>query len=94
MGVLIYHWFFKKILFIYFQRGREGEKEGEKPQCVVASHAAPTGGPALNPGMCPDQESNRNRLVRSLALNPLSHTSQGLIYSFSLNISPKYQRVC
>ena len=34
----------KKILFIYFwQRGREGEREGAKHQCVVASHAPPTG---------------------------------------------------
>ena len=35
--------FFKIILFIYFlERGREGEREGEKHQCVVASHMLPT----------------------------------------------------
>ena len=38
--------FLKKIfyLFIFRERGREGEREGEKHQCVVASLAPPTGG--------------------------------------------------
>ena len=36
----------------------EGEREGEKPQCVVDSHVAPTGDLACNPGMCPDWELN------------------------------------
>ena len=41
---LIYRILFlkKKILFIYFREGKEGEREGEK-QCVVASHMPPTG---------------------------------------------------
>ena len=38
--------------------GREGEREGEKHQCVVASSAPSTRGLACNPGMCPDWESN------------------------------------
>ena len=43
------------ILFIYFrERRRKGEREGEKYQCVVASHVAPTGDLAHNPGMSPD----------------------------------------
>ena len=36
----------------------EGDKEGEKHQCAVASHVPPTGDQACNPGMCPDWESN------------------------------------
>ena len=36
--------------------GREGEREGEKHQCVIASLAAPTGDLAHNPGMYPDWE--------------------------------------
>ena len=49
--------FFLKILFVYFrQSGREGEREGERHQCVVASHAPSTGDLACNPGMCPDWE--------------------------------------
>ena len=47
----------KKILFIF--RDGEGGKKGEKHQCVVASHASPTGDMACNPGMCPDSESNQ-----------------------------------
>ena len=48
--------FFKKrfYLFIIREKGREGEREGEKRQCVLASHAPRTGGPAHNPGRCPD----------------------------------------
>ena len=55
-------WIFKKILFIFRERGREGEREGERHQCVVASRAPPTGGLAHNPGMCPDWESNQRPL--------------------------------
>ena len=36
-----------------------GEREGEKHQCVVASHAPPTGDSASNPGMCSDWASNQ-----------------------------------
>ena len=34
-------------------------REGEKHQCVIASHAPPTGDLASNPGMCPDWEVNQ-----------------------------------
>ena len=43
--------------FIYLFCYIEGK--GEKHQCVVASHAPPTGDLACNPGMCPDWESNQ-----------------------------------
>ena len=43
-------------LFIFRKRGREGEREGVKHQCVVASCVPPTGDLACNPGMCPDWE--------------------------------------
>ena len=36
----------------------EGEREGQKHQCVVASHTPPTGDIACNPGMCPHWELN------------------------------------
>ena len=49
----------KNILYIYFQRGRrEGETEGEKHPCVVASHMPLNGDLAHHPGMCPDWEWN------------------------------------
>ena len=43
---------------MFRERGREGEREGEKHKCVVASHTPPTGDLACNPGMCPDWEWN------------------------------------
>ena len=39
------------ILFICFWREVKGEREGEKHQCVVASHVPPTGDLACT---CPD----------------------------------------
>ena len=50
---------FKFYLFIFRERGREGERKGEKHQCVVASCVLPTGDLARNPGMCPDWELNQ-----------------------------------
>ena len=44
--------------FIFRQRGKEGKREGETHQCVVASCVSPTGELARNPGMCPDWELN------------------------------------
>ena len=64
-------------LFIFRERGKEEEREGEKHQCVVASRMPPIGDLAQHPGMCPDWESTGDPLVLRLALNPLSHTSQG-----------------
>ena len=52
-----FFFFTRFYLFISRERGREGER-GEKHQCVVASHAPPTGDAARNPGMCPDWELN------------------------------------
>ena len=54
-----FSFFLRFYLFIFRQRGREGEREGEKHQCVVASHVPPTGDLAYDPGMCPDWESNQ-----------------------------------
>ena len=46
-------------LFIYGERGREVEREGDKHQCVVASHIPLTGDLACELGRCPDWELNR-----------------------------------
>ena len=52
--------FFQRFyLFIFRERGKEGEREGKKHQCVVTSYTPPTGDLAYNPGLCPDWESNR-----------------------------------
>ena len=45
--------------FIFRERGSEGERQGEKYQCVAVSSVPPTGDPAHNPGMRPDWELNQ-----------------------------------
>ena len=75
--------FFKVLFYLSFREtGREGEREGEEHQCVVASHVALTGDLVRNPGMCPDWESNRRPFGSQPMLNPLSHTSQGHLCNF------------
>ena len=51
--------FLRFYLFIFSLRGREGEREGKKHQCVVAAHVSPPGELAHNPGICLDRESNQ-----------------------------------
>ena len=34
---------FKDFIYLFLEKGREGEREGEKHQCVVACHMAPLG---------------------------------------------------
>ena len=75
---VIYREIFFKSLFIYSEKEEGMEKEGEKHQCVVASHMAPTGDLADNPGMCPDWESNWQPFSLQPTLSPLSYISQGL----------------
>ena len=54
-GFVLFKKFLKRFYSLTFrERGREGGREGEKHQCVVASHVPPTGDLAHNPGMCPD----------------------------------------
>ena len=83
--ITFFKWnFFKEkgfYLFTFRERGREGEREGEKHQGVVASHAVPTGDLTHNPSIYPGWESNQQPLVCRPALNPLSHTSQSCIFS-------------
>ena len=57
--MLCNHFLKRFYLFNFRERGREGEEEGEKHQCVVASHVTPTGDLAHNPGMRPDWELNQ-----------------------------------
>ena len=50
--------FFQRFHLFILERRREGEWEGEKHQCVFASHVSLVGDLAWNPGKCPDWESN------------------------------------
>ena len=50
--------FLKDFIHLFLEGGEGTEKEGEKHQCVVASHAPPSGNLVCNPGMCPEWESS------------------------------------
>ena len=52
-------YFLKDFVYLFLERGRKGEREGEKHLYVVASCVPPTGDLACNPGMCPDWELNQ-----------------------------------
>ena len=56
--VFVFVVFFLNFYLFILEKGKEGEREGEKHQCVVASHVPPTRNLARNPGVCPDWEWN------------------------------------
>ena len=60
----------------------EGEREGEKHHCVVASHKHPTGALAHNPGMCPDWESNQQLFGSHASAQPTEPHQPGQTVSF------------
>ena len=86
IGVRIYSFpfIFFSLLFIFREKGREGEREERKHQCVVASHVALTGDLVCNPGMCPDWELNQQSFGSQPAINPLSYTPRAAFLLFSL----------
>ena len=55
--------YFLVFIYLFLERGGEGEREGEKHQCeryfIDCSHMTPTGDLACHPGLCPDWELNR-----------------------------------
>ena len=73
-----FFFFFKDFyLFIFREKGREGERDGEKYQCVVSSNAPPLGTWPTTQACALTGNRTGDPLVRRLTLNPLSHTSQG-----------------
>ena len=84
-----------KILFIFRERGREGEREGEKHQCVAASHAPPAGDLALNPGCAPSGNWTGDPLLHSpVVLSPPSHASQGPLLGYPLGTEMQNLSIC
>ena len=71
--------YFFKILFIYFQReGKEGENGGrETSVCGCPSHPPPLGTWPATHACALTGNQTKDPLVCRVALNPLSHTSQG-----------------
>ena len=67
--------FFK---FIFRQKGREREREGEKHQLMAAS-CVPTGDLARNPGMCPRLGTELATLILRLAPTTEPHQPEQLL---------------
>ena len=85
--------FFKRFyLFIFRQRGWQGEREGETHQCVVASSVPSTWDLTHNPGMCPDWESNQHPFVSQAGIQYTEPHQQGQVLRYHLltNISPLF----
>ena len=53
LKIIILTLFKKDFTYLFLKSKREGERKGEKHQCVVASHVPPTGDLVCNLGMCP-----------------------------------------
>ena len=63
-------------------------REGEKHQCVVASHAPPTGDLAHNPGTCPDWEWKQQLFdSQAPAQSPTEPHQPGVLHSYQNNFS-------
>ena len=69
---------FKKVfIYLFLERGREGEREGEKHQCVVASPVPQLGTWPTSQACALTGNQTSDPLFQRPALNPLSHTSHG-----------------
>ena len=86
-----FYLFIFKNLFTFRERRKEGEREGEKYQCVVASCPPPTVDLACNPGMCPGWELNRQPFGSQARAQSteLDHPGQEIIIFF-FNKEPAY----
>ena len=80
--------FLKIYLFIFRERGREGEREGEKHQRVVTSCVSPTRDLVFNPGMCPDWESNQRPFGLQAGTQSTEPHQQGLQQYFDIDHFP------
>ena len=78
---LLFYYFLRFYLFIFREKGRGGEREGEKHQCVIASHTPPTGDLAHNPGICPDWGSNQRPFGSQACTQSTELYQPGLFFS-------------
>ena len=82
----VYSFFYFYFYFIFREKGREGERKGQKHQCVVVSNAPYTGDLACNPGMCPDWESNRRSFCSQANAQSTKPHQAGLYSSYLLSL--------
>ena len=76
--------FKKDFIYLFLERAREGEREGEKHQCMFASRMPLAGDLDCSPGMCPDWELNWRTLgLQACAQSTELHQPRQKVY-FSL----------
>ena len=73
---LLKKYYFFKVLFIYFERGREGERETNINVWLPLARPELRTWPETQVCALTGNRTN-NTLICRLALTPLSHTSQG-----------------
>ena len=78
--------YFLKDFIFFILRERERKGKGEKHQCIVASHASPTGDLACNPGMCPDWELNQQPFGLQTSTQSTEPHQPGLINPYSIKL--------
>ena len=77
--------FFFLRFYLFLERAREGEREGEKEASMCGClSCAPYWGPGLasNPGMCPDWESNQKPFGLQAPAQSIELHQPGLISCF------------
>ena len=74
----ISHRYLKKcVIYLFLEKGKGKEKEGEKHRCVVVSHTPLLGTWPATQAFALIGNRTGDPLVRRPVLNPLSHTRQG-----------------
>ena len=78
----------KDFIYSFLERGRKGELEGERRQCVVASSAPLTGNLDCNPGMCPDWKSSSQCFgSQAQAQSTELHQPGPILITFELSVA-------
>ena len=76
MDIRLFPLFKNLFIYLFLERGREGQRKGEKHQCMVASHVPPTGTWPATQKCALTGNLTGDPLVQRSVLNLLSHISQ------------------
>ena len=76
----IFYKFLKDFIYLFLKRGREGKREGEKHQCMVASHTSPLGTWSATQACALTGNWTGDPLVCRPGLNTLNDTSLGSFF--------------
>ena len=83
----VYTLFYKDFIYVFLERGKEGEREEKKYQCVITSCTPPTGDLTCNPSMCPDWELNQRPFGLQAGAQSTEPHEPGLFILFSVPVT-------